>query len=116
MTVRVTIKENDGSHRVVMFGDSYKKWTTQFEEWIWNQFSNNVESAWKFCDSDVQGRVVDAAISKSAWISHGGLKWCNENIFQDELNREGASLSIPPRQYKDFKFAPYSGNKLNFYK
>ena len=89
----------------MLFGDSYKRWQLQFEEYVRivkaRGFSIIPISAWK---------------SKSEWIGWGGLKWCEESSFQEELNREGVQDGEPdnknPRKYSDMKFVELSLSKL----
>lgn len=92
MIVRIKFK-TDTDEYTMLFGDSYKKWFTQFEEYI---------SRYKVYD------FSNVALSKSKWIGWGGLKWCNENEFQHELNREGCQsydLNNPrPRKYDEMIF------------
>ena len=81
----------------MLFGNSYKKWETQFEEYLRIIKSElphlTVARAWK---------------SREKWIGWGGLKWCSEDLFQGELDREGCQSDEPdnpnPRQYKDMEF------------
>ena len=91
MIVRVELNFRDGNH-TMLFGDSYKKWHTQFEEYC-RQFKpldiNRVE------------------LSISSWKGWGGLKWCNESEFQNELNTEGCQtgeVNKNPRLYSDMHF------------
>ena len=88
MIARVTF-END---LVMMFGDSYKPWTMQYNEYL--------------CYKKL--KPVKIEISKSKWIGWGGLKWCSENEFQGQLNREGCQENeldnTKPREYSKMKF------------
>ena len=115
ITVRVTLKNNDGTEQKIMFGDSYKSWYTQATEYIYRTYGNK-ERGWKH--DDVKGRVLEVEKSLSQWVGWGGLKWCDESLMQEELNREGCQdneLDNPnPRQYSTFKFNyyPYGYRKL----
>ena len=77
---------------VMMFGNSYKPWTMQFDEYMWNK--------------DI--KPIKLETSKDKWIGGGGLKWCNEELFQKQLDREGCqeneSDNPNPRQYSKMKF------------
>lgn len=91
----VRVRFSDG--KVMMFGNSYKPWNMQFEEFVlWMERNNKLES------------VEEVHISDSPWVSWGGLKWCAEDSFQHQLNREGCQVEEPdnlnPRQYKDMYF------------
>jgi len=94
-TVKVLYQKPDGSQQVMMFGDSYKEWEEQKAE-----FERYKEHG-KWQD-------IESWISNSKWKGWGGLKWCREEDFQEELNREGCQMSETdnpnPRQYADFKF------------
>lgn len=92
-TVRVTF-----SDRVMMFGNSYKPWAMQYDEYIW------------VCKRDgIILELVNVETSHSKWV-WGGLKWCLENRMQHHLNREWCqdddADNPKPRLY----------NKMNFKK
>lgn len=82
---------------VMMFGNSYKPWEMQLNEYL--IFLKQKGEA---------PTIEDVHVSDSNWISWGGLKWCSEDNFQNQLNREGCQLADPdnpnPRQYKDMRF------------
>lgn len=90
MIVRITFDDNS----VMLFGDSYKPWTMQSEEYIWNYKKEAISTKFES--------------SKDKWIGWGGLKWCSENNFQQQLDREGCQDNEPdnpqPRQYSDMVF------------
>lgn len=90
--VRVTFKD-----RILLFGNSYKPWKMQFDEYAW------------LCQRDgVALELLKVEVSHSKWVSWGGLKWCPEQNFQKRLNREGCqsdeSDNPKPRQYSEMKF------------
>lgn len=97
-------KENQ-AETIMLFGNSYKKWETQFEEYlriIRNELPNlTIARVWK---------------SNAKWIGWGGLKWCSEDIFQEELNREGCQDKDPdnpnPRKYADMEFVNMPISKI----
>lgn len=94
MIAKITI--GSGKHiYTMMFGNSYKNWTEQFSEYCWLFKPIN---------------IIDVQTSKEKWKSWGGLKWCNEDEFQHELNREGCQSSEPdnanPRIYSNMRFVP----------
>lgn len=92
-TVRVTFSDH-----VMMFGNSYKPWDMQYDEYIWMRKNK--------C-SPVE--LVTVETSHSKWVSWGGLKWCPEERFQQQLNREGCQDVEPdnpkPRTYGKMNFA-----------
>jgi hypothetical protein len=87
----------------MMFGDSYKPWHMQMDEYM------------RRCAEGLP-RPERVEVSKSKWIGWGGLKWCSSDNFQHELNREGCQESDPdnsrPRKYADMEFAPAKGKVL----
>lgn len=86
----------------ILFGNSYKNWDQQFREFCW--IYKPIE-------------ILSAESSKEKWISWGGLKWCDFDIFQDELNREDCEENEPdnpdPRKIEEFVF---NTNKIVFNK
>ena len=88
----VCIKFNDGL--TMMFGDSYKPWRVQFDEFCWKNTS--------------VGEIEQVTCCSDNWIGWGGLKWCPEEDFQHQLNREGCQShdndNPNARQYKDMIF------------
>lgn len=93
MIVKIKIKDKENKEYTMLFGNSYKKWFTQFEEYA--QIHPPFE-------------VIEVSISKENWKSWGGLKWCRENQFQEELNREGVQNNEPdnpkPRDFSKMEF------------
>ncbi|OMF93827.1 hypothetical protein BK146_17860 [Paenibacillus sp. FSL R7-0333] len=79
----------------MMFGDSYKPWRIQFDEYCWD---NKKEL----------GEIEEVSCCSDKWIGWGGLKWCTAEVFQHQLNREGcqdADHDNPnARQYAEMKF------------
>lgn len=94
MIVKIKFKNANNEEFTMLFGDSYKKWFIQFQEY-----------AYRFCELE----IISVDISKSEWKGWGGLKWCNENEFQEELNREG----VQSNETDNPKPRVYS--KMNFY-
>lgn len=93
--VRVALSDN----RTMLFGNSYKPWEMQFEEYLF---------LLKRKDSLTPNTVKDIRIADEPWIGWGGLKWCPEGKFQEQLNREGCQSDDPdnenPRQYTAMAF------------
>ncbi len=91
--IRVCFSNN----QTMMFGNSYKPWEMQLEEYLLMLKRN-----------DELDDFEDVTISDSPWISWGGLKWCSEDNFQHQLNREGCQSSEEdnpnPRQYEQMHF------------
>lgn len=111
MTVRITFPGQHGGRERVLFGNSYKHWREQATEYIFRTYGNRT-NGWKFADIEPIVSQITVEQSDSPWKSWGGLKWCEESEFQQELNREGVQRDDPdnpnPRQYDKFVFWPYT--------
>lgn len=81
----------------MMFGNSYKPWTMQLEEYLFM-----LKRKGELND------YLEVTVSDSPWIGWGGLKWCSEGDFQNQLNREDRQSNEPdnpnPRQYNEMRF------------
>lgn len=103
MIVRIEFKRTDDSREVVLFGNSYKDWKIQFNEFVYR---------FRFELAGVDG----VSKSSSKWIGWGGLKWCSAKNFQEKLNREGCQDSEPdnpsPRQFSNMKFVQSPKNEV----
>lgn len=90
--VRVTF-----SDRIMMFGNSYKPWKDQLDEYLLLRRQANDTLT-----------LVKVEMSFANWVSWGGLKWCQEADFQHQLNRERCQSDEPdnpnPRQYSQMVF------------
>jgi len=93
MIVKIKLKSKDSEIFTMMFGNSYKNWESQFREYC-------------YAFRPVETLLIET--SKDDWIKWGGLKWCNEEEFQDELNREDCQDGEPnnenPRIYAHMYF------------
>lgn len=91
MIIKITFEDG----LVMMFGNGYNKWEWQVEEYM-------------IITADFLSNPIKIETSRSKWISWGGLKWCPEDNFQQQLNREGCQnydLDNPkPRLYKSMTF------------
>lgn len=91
--VRITFEKG----WTMLFGNSYKPWDMQLEEYLLFESVRHRCSGWE-----------EIEVCHSPWISFGGLKWCAEENFQKQLNREGCQADEPdnanPRQYKEMRF------------
>jgi hypothetical protein len=88
MIVKIGINYTDGESHFMMFGDSYKNWDEQASEYLlmWRE---RIESV---------GKVF---VSKSKWVGYGGLKWCREDNFQEQLDTEPVEKK---RQFSEMEF------------
>jgi len=88
---------SEGEIYTMLFGNSYKKWDVQLREYLYT-FKNT--------------EILKIESCPDKWISFGGLKWCNVDKFQDELNNENLEN---PRFFKDMKFyfSEKIANKVN---
>lgn len=106
MIVRITFLDEEQMPFAMLFGDSYKTWEHQYQEYLWYMIKWWDE---KTCTKrDLYGVVkIEKCIDK--WKTWGGLKWCHADDFQHELNREGCPYSHSPdnsnpRQYSNMVF------------
>lgn len=101
MIIKVKFKDNETEEEFTMlFGDSYKSWQEQYKEFLRTGDYTPLR-AWK---------------SQARWKGWGGLKWCEEKDFQEELNREDVQHGEPnnpnARQYSLFQFEEFKLSKL----
>jgi len=93
MIVKLELITRDNENITMLFGDSYKSWQTQF-----NEYSFTFKPK----------QLISAETGKDKWIGFGGCKWIPEDEFQLELNREGCQYGEPdnpnPRKYENMKF------------
>ncbi|HFJ9376814.1 spore protein H [Bacillus cereus] len=84
---------------VMMFGNSYKPWEMQFEEYLQILRQHNELTSVE---------QVSVSVSDNAWVSWGGLKWCPEENMQHQFNREGCQSNEEdnpnPRNYNEMQF------------
>ena len=96
MIVKILFENEKGEREAMLFGNSYKTWQNQYSEYARRFPTETAIQAWK---------------SKSKWKGFGGLKWCLDENFQEELNREGCQIEDPdnpkPRQYSKMKFLEF---------
>lgn len=83
----------------MLFGNSYKKWQQQYLEFV-RRYTGGMKPSTL--------EVVRVFRCNDEWKGWGGLKWCQDTSFQEELNREGCQTNDPdnpnPRQYSEMKF------------
>lgn len=102
MIVKLILEDSDGDRITLMTGTSYKNYLDQIQDFFYR--------GQKWIDSlpHPEYKIIKIETSKSKWKAWGGLKWCLEENFQDQLNREGCQTGDPnnpnPRQYSKMKF------------
>jgi hypothetical protein len=91
----VRVSFNNGY--TMMFGNSYKPWEMQFEEYLLMLRNSKKDLS-----------ISNVEVSDEPWVAWGGLKWCPSESFQEQLNREGCQSDEPdnqnPRQYNLMRF------------
>ena len=95
ITVKAHYRLADGSTEVMIFGNSYKTWREQLDEY----------EDW--------GRRTDLTLVALYWsperfVQHG-LKWCDYEHYQEELDFEAKDLKRGPRRLKDFVWTLVQG-------
>lgn len=81
----------------MLFGNSYDTWDEQLQDYL--------------CMLKDRKQIVPiqhVSVSDEKWVAWGGLKWCSEENFQNQLNREGCQMNDDdnpnPRQYDSMRF------------
>ncbi len=105
MIIKITFLDINRKPFTMLFGDSYKLWHMQYEEFM------NEQIKWYDCSTLIHRKIygiVSVEKSSDEWIGWGGLKWCGEECFQEQLNREGCQEGEPdnpkPRLYNRMQF------------
>lgn len=93
----VKIAFEDGS--TMLFGDSYKKWYTQLDEYLG-----------KYHDKITRPKKV--FFSNEKWPTKP-LKWCDEDSFQQILNEDSKIKKEHPVIYNNIDFREADSN-LNY--
>lgn len=95
-TVRATFDttETDGSKDTyeMVFGDSYKTWQMQLQEYIWS-----------LRRQDIAFTIRGLCKSNAAFVQDG-LKWCDAEKYQKELTREAKFYGKVVRRFETFSF------------
>jgi hypothetical protein len=103
MIVKLKLKDADGKEYTMLFGTSYKSYLDQIKDFFY-RFQKWIDGKAHPTDE-----ILSIETSKSKWKAFGGLKWCEEKQFQQELNREGCHYSNDPDNPK-----PRQYSKMNF--
>lgn len=96
MIIRVTLKNG----HVMMFGDSYKPWEQEFQEYCWF-------GAVPFNNFYIKDIVVDKVeYSNEKFPSFGGLKWGTEQVMVERLEEQAEHEGKKPRDYSKYVYNP----------
>jgi len=116
MIVKIKITDSENKEFTMLFGNSYKNFLAQVQEFFYNS------QKWINHMPYPIYSILSIESSDAEWKGWGGLKWCLEDEFQKELNREGCQHGEPdnskPRQYSEMIFSRnYSvdGNVMDWY-
>jgi hypothetical protein len=91
MIVQITLKTETETWSM-LFGDSYKSWSLQFQEYLWN-----CRRGKKFFT------VENVSVCKNEkWLANG-LKRCEVSEYQNELDEAGVN-----RKFEHFEFTQNS--------
>jgi hypothetical protein len=102
MITKIKFKDLFGKEWSMLFGNSYKDWKDQFEEYVFN-----LNHWWDSKQMTKCGifRIVEVESCRDKWFQSGGLKWCSDENAQEQLNIEAELLRLAnPRKYQNLKF------------
>lgn len=89
MTIKAHYEMENGDIEVYVFGDSYKSWKTQMEEF----------------EDYGRRKIKLLELYKSAnKFVQNGLKWCDYDHYQEELDEEAEQVGRKPRQLSNFQW------------
>jgi len=95
ITVKAHYRLTNGSTQVMIVGTSYKTWDEQLDEYEdWGRRTDR--------------RLVELYWRPERFVQHG-LKWCDYDSYQEELDFEANDLKRGPRQLKDFDWTLVQG-------
>lgn len=103
MIIRVTLKNGN----VMMFGDSYKPWEQEFQEYCWagaRPFNN-------FYLKDLKIEKVEYSNEKFPY--YGGLKWGSEQVMVERLKEQAAYEGKTPKDYSKYVYEPATKEMLD---
>ena len=114
MIVRITFLDGDKKPLTMLFGNSYKRWEEQVQDYL------RLKIQWwdvtKCTKRELFG-ITKVETCRDEWIAWGGLKWCAHEDFQHLLDREGCQSGEAdnpmPRKYSNMVFgeSQYVGRK-----
>jgi hypothetical protein len=90
LTVKAHYRLPDGTVRVMIFGNSYKTYREQMDEY--EDYGRRTELT-----------LVELYQSSERFVQHG-LKWCDYDSYQEELDFEAQDLKREPRRLTTFEW------------
>lgn len=94
MSTVVTSFKTDAEEYEMVFGDSYKTWQMQLNEYL--MMLHNRKTQYK---------ITGLRKSNAKFVQHG-LKWCSVDEYQDELKFEAKDTGKPARKFDTMSFSP----------
>lgn len=98
MIVKITLEDGNDEGFTMYFGDSYEKWSNQFQDYCWKGANSSNDHY------IANLRFVNAAYCIEKFPSYGGLKWSDEKGLIKRLNEEAAYLNKVPVDFTAFKW------------
>ena len=103
MIIRVTLK----SGNVMMFGDSYKPWEREFQEYCWVGASQTTD----FYIRNILVEKVEYCNEK--FPTYGGLKWGPEAAMVQRLQEQAEQEGKKPKDYSKYIYIPATQKMLD---
>lgn len=94
MSTVVASFKTDTEEYEMVFGDSYKTWQMQLNEYL--MMLHNRETQYK---------ITGLRKSNAKFVQHG-LKWCAVDEYQSELKFEAKDTGKQPRRFDAMSFSP----------
>lgn len=99
MIVRITLERTREKEQFTLyFGNSYKRWDHQFQEYCWRGASPNNDFYIKNL------ALVRAEYCNEQFPSYGGLKWGTEEGLIQRLKEEAENNGTKPKDFTKFRF------------
>ena len=103
MIIRVALKNGN----VIMFGDSYKPWEQEFQEYCWFGASRTTD----FCIRNILLEKVEYCNEK--FPTYGGLKWGSEAAMVQRLKEQAEQEGKKPKDYSKYVYSPATQKMLD---
>lgn len=92
-TVKVQFTTDEETYTMV-FGDSYKTWQMQLQEYIY------------YLKRKDRKFTINKLDKSSEKFRQNGLKWCDIKEYQGELTEDALEMHTRVRNIEDFKWRP----------